>query len=64
MKSPVFGAGRNRKHRALRGPNHPSAANVNMRGKKYISAGCYCCVAIDMRSEYTKKLHLQEMREA
>lgn len=64
MKSPVFGAGRNRKHRALRGPNHPSAANVNMRGKKYISAGCYCCVCIDMRSEYAKKLHMREMREA
>ena len=63
MKSPVFGAGRNRKHRAPRGPYHPAAANMNLRGKKHKSMSCYCCVAIDMRSDYMKKLHTQEMRK-
>jgi hypothetical protein len=34
MKSPVYGLGRNRKHKPRGSTNHPSAANVNMRGKK------------------------------
>jgi hypothetical protein len=61
MKSPVWGAGRNRKHRALSGPNHASAANVNMHGKKYVASNCWCCSCIDMREDYKKKLHSQEM---
>lgn len=66
MKSPVFGRGRNRKHRAKRAKNvpiHAAAANINMRGKKSRADTCWCCICIDMRSDYTKKLHTQEMRE-
>ena len=61
MKSPVFGAGRNRKHRAPRGPYHASAANANLRGKKYKRMSCSCCVAIDLRDNLKKKLHTQDM---
>lgn len=61
MKSPVWGAGRNRKHRAPRGPHHSAAANINMRGKKYVSTSCSCCSCVDMRADYTKKIHQQEM---
>lgn len=64
MKSPVFGLGRNWYHRATSSPRHPAAANINLKGKKAKSMSCGCCVCIDMRSDYAKKLHMREMREA
>lgn len=62
-KSPVYGRGRNRKHRAVGGPFHPAAANINMRGKKSRVDHCWCCVCIDMRDEIMYRIHKMEMRD-
>ncbi len=62
-KSPVYGRGRNRKHRAPRGPFHSAAANVNMKGKKTKPDHCWCCVCIDMREDILAKEHRKEIRE-
>ena len=63
MKSSVFGAGRNRKHRPKGAPNDPAAANINMRGKKCKRMNCGCCYAVDLRSTMIDKIHSVEMRE-
>jgi hypothetical protein len=61
-KSPVFGSGRNWYHRPRRAaPNHPAAANVNMRGKKTKSMSCYCCVCLDMRDKMLRDIHAKEI---
>ena len=62
-KSPVYGRGRNRKHRAVGGPQHPAAANINMRGKKSRADHCWCCVCVDMREEIKYNMHKKEMRD-
>lgn len=64
MKSSVYGSGRNRKHRAPRGPFHAASANINMHGKKSKRLSCWCCVCIDMRDSMIKKIHEKEMRYA
>ena len=63
-KSPVYGRGHNRDHRPLKSPLHPSAANINMRGKKSKPDHCWCCVCIDMRGDIIKKIHKKEMQNA
>jgi hypothetical protein len=64
-KSPVYGRGRNRKHRGGKGygPFHAAAANINMRGKKTKPDHCWCCVCIDMREDIQAKEHRKEIRE-
>jgi hypothetical protein len=63
-KSPVYGMGRNRKHRGIhRAANHPAAANINMRGKKTKLMSCWCCICIDMREEIQYSIHKKEMRD-
>ncbi len=65
-KSPVYGRGRNRKHRAKRQKNvpiHAAAANINMRGKKSKVDHCWCCVCIDMREEIIYRIHKKQMRD-
>lgn len=62
-KSPVYGRGRNRKHRASGGPFHAAAANINMRGKKSSVESCYCCSCIDMREKILYNIHKKEMRD-
>ena len=62
-KSPVYGRGRNRKHRVPRGPFHAAAANINMRGKKSKPDHCWCCVCLDMREEIMYRIHKKEMRD-
>lgn len=59
MKSPIFGCGRNRRHRPKRKAiNHPSAANMNMKGKKEIVASCGCCVCLNLRDKsYRRDSH-------
>jgi len=61
-KSPVYGKGRNRKHRKPRGPFHAAAGNINMRGKKEKNMSCWCCICIDMRDKMRDKEHEKEMR--
>lgn len=61
-KSPIYGRGRNRKHRAPKSPLHSSAANINMKGKKSRSDFCWCCVCIDMRDDIIRKQHINEIR--
>ena len=61
-KSSVYGTGRNRKHRPLSGPWHPSAGSINMHGKKFALMGCRCCVCLDMRDDLLKKEHIAEIR--
>ena len=55
--------GRNRKHRAPRGPFHAAAANINMRGKKTKRMSCWCCVCVDMRDKIQYNIHTKEMRD-
>jgi hypothetical protein len=62
-KSPIHGKGRNRKHRAPRGPFHAAAANINMRGKKTKLMNCRCCVCIDFREKILYSIHKKEMRD-
>jgi hypothetical protein len=63
-KSPVYGGGRNRKHRAKRSsPFHPAAANVNMRGKKEKLASCMCCSCIDFREKIQREEHRKEIND-
>jgi hypothetical protein len=62
-KSPVYGRGRNRKHRGHRGPVHAAAANINMRGKKSKPDHCWCCICIDMREDILYRIHKKEMRD-
>ena len=62
-KSPVYGRGRNRKHRAPGGPFHAAAANINMRGKKSRVDHCWCCICVDMREEIVYRIHMKEMRD-
>ena len=65
MKSPVYGLGRNWKHRATRNAHFaPSAANINLKGKKDRRMGCGCCYCLDKRDQEAFKTHLQEIREA
>ena len=61
-KSPVFGLGRNRKHRPRDCLHHPSAANVNMKGKKEKIMGCWCCYCIDFRDRMIYREHMKEMK--
>jgi hypothetical protein len=60
-KSPVYGRGRNGKHR--KGKKHAAAANINMRGKKSKPDHCWCCVCLDMREEIVYCIHKKEMRD-
>lgn len=60
-KSPVYGRGRNRKHN--KGPFHPAAANINMKGKKSKTMSCWCCVCVDMRDEIRDKEHHKEINK-
>lgn len=64
-KSPVFGIGRNLKHRWVgkkkAGPHHPAAANINMRGKKSKTMSCWCCECIDMRDKLRAAEHNKEI---
>lgn len=60
-KSPVYGLGRNKKHRPRGCLQAPSAANVNLHGKKHKVMGCYCCYCIDFRAAILKRIHKQEM---
>lgn len=60
-KSPVYGGGRNKKHKPRGSLNWPAAANVNMRGKKTKSMACYCCECIDLRDKMLLKLHQKEI---
>jgi hypothetical protein len=60
-KSPVYGRGRNRKHRAPRGPFHAAAANINMKGKKSKLDSCWCCACIDFREDIQRKDHKKEI---
>jgi hypothetical protein len=60
-KSPIYGRGRNRKHRSIGSPNHAAAANVNMKGKKSKTDHCWCCVCIDMREDIQAKEHHKEI---
>ena len=60
-KSPVFGLGRNWHHRPRGSHFSPSAANVNLKGKKYKRMGCGCCSCIDFRDNILKKEHKKEM---
>jgi hypothetical protein len=62
-KSPVYGRGRNRKHRAPKSPFHAAAANINMKGKKSKPDHCWCCVCIDMRDDILDREHRKEMRD-
>ena len=62
-KSPVYGMGRNRNHRAPRSPYHAAAANINMRGKKNKTMSCWCCVCVDMREQIMYNIHKKEMRD-
>jgi hypothetical protein len=61
-KSPIYGRGRNRKHRAPRGPSHAAAGNINMRGKKIKLDRCQCCSCIDFRNKIREEEHRREMR--
>lgn len=61
-KSTVYGTGRNRKHRALSGPWHPSAGSINMHGKKLKLMGCRCCYCIDMRDDLKRKEDMRTIR--
>lgn len=63
MKSPVFGLGRNWYHRPRGSAHHPSAANINMKGKKHKLMGCYCCYCVDYRDKMIKTIHYKEMYE-
>ncbi len=63
-KSPVFGLGRNWKHRPRGGSYAPSAANINLRGKKYKRMGCGCCFCADFREDVVRKEHIREIRNA
>lgn len=63
-KSPVYGMGRNRKHRGIhRAANHPAAANINLRGKKSKRMSCWCCICIDLRDKIIYNIHKKEMRD-
>jgi hypothetical protein len=62
-KSPVYGLGRNRKHRAPGGPFHAAAADINMRGKKEKIMSCQCCICIDMRDGIVYTIHKREMKD-
>lgn len=62
-KSPVYGCGRNWKHRKKRNAIFsPAAANVKMKGKKEKLMSCGCCVCIDLRDKMMKKIFLDEMK--
>lgn len=60
MKSSVWGKGRNEGRN--KGPFHPAAANVNMKGKKVQQQLCCCCFCIDMRDKMLKKEHMKEIK--
>ena len=61
-KSPVYGRGRNRKHRAVGGPHHAAAANINMHGKKSKADHCWCCVCVDLRDKIRDEEHRREIK--
>lgn len=50
MKSPVYGLGRNMKHRKTR-VHHASAGAVNLKGKKEKLMPCGCCVALNKKKK-------------
>lgn len=61
-KSPVYGRGRNRKHKGIhRAANHAAAANINMKGKKSFVDYCRCCECIDFRDKIRYKEHMKEI---
>lgn len=63
-KSPVYGRGRNRKHRGIhRAANHPAAANINMKGKKSEPDHCWCCICIDFRDKIRDEEHRKEINK-
>jgi hypothetical protein len=62
MKSPVYGSGRNTKHRSMKGPIHPSAGGVNMKGKKSKRMYCGCCDCYDFRQKLLDKIHKREIQ--
>ena len=61
MKSPVYGRPRNYKH--SKGKTHLSAANFNLRGKKFKRVSCGCCYVIDFRDKIIDEIHNKEMKE-
>lgn len=61
-KSPVYGAGRNHKHKPAGSLNHPAAANVNMHDKKTKLMRCGCCECLDLRGSMINKIHQLQMR--
>ncbi len=63
-KSPVYGRGRNRKHRGGKGygPFHAAAANINMHGKKSKADHCWCCICVDLRDDLRDEEHRKEIR--
>lgn len=66
-KSPVYGKGRNLKHRWVgkktAGPHHSAAGGINMKGKKIKAVSCYCCFCIDMRDKVHSKEHRKEIED-
>jgi len=62
MKSQVYGSGRNQKHRSTKGPIHPSAGGVKMKGKKSKRMQCGCCDCHDFRQKLLDKIHKREIR--
>lgn len=61
MKSPVYGLGRNRKHRPPGASNHAGAGQVNMKGKREKVMSCNCCFCLDKRDEMLSAIHRKEM---
>lgn len=61
MKSPIYGMGRNRKHKSIGAPLHAAAANVNMHGKKEKVMSCGCCFCIDFRDKLKDEEHRKEI---
>jgi hypothetical protein len=61
-KSPIYGRGRNRKHRPDRSTFHAAAANINMRGKKSKPDKCWCCICIDFREDIRAREDAHEIK--
>lgn len=64
-KSPVYGLGRNWKHRPKRKSKFaPSAANIKMKGKKEKQMSCGCCVCLDLRDKMMRKVFEDEIKNS
>lgn len=42
-------------------PHTTGAGNANLKGKKYIHAGCRCCHIVNLKEKYLNKLAKIEM---